>query len=357
VSDQPLAVHDLLRRRSWSVFCLGLLGLLASACALVELPIAATPTPEHLSLAHAAALSPVAEGGGPADDASAALAVSAVPSPLPTPPRWGSGQSAPPPPATPTPAPPVLVRELPPPRITAEMAVVIDEASGAILYGRDEHREVAPASLTKIVTAMVAIEQGDPAARVAIDVDSRVMWDSTVMGLRPGEELSLEGLLYGLMLPSGNDAAIAIARHIAGSEERFVDLMNAKVRQLGLQHTHFTNSHGLDDDAHYSSPYDMAMLARAAMRYPLFQRLAAAKEWEASGFLQRYRLVNLNRLLWRYPGADGVKIGYTPAAGRTMVASATRDGHRVYASFMRSRDLVADGTALLDYAFGAYAWP
>src|SRR5579875_3123677 len=127
VSDQPLAVRNVLRRRSWGVFCLGLLGLLASA----------------------AALSPAMEGGGPADDASAA------PSPLPTPPRWGSGQSAPPPPATPTPAPPVLVRELPPPRITAEMAVVIDEASGALLYSRDEAREVAPASLTKIVTAMV----------------------------------------------------------------------------------------------------------------------------------------------------------------------------------------------------------
>jgi D-alanyl-D-alanine carboxypeptidase (penicillin-binding protein 5/6) len=237
------------------------------------------------------------------------------------------------------------------------MAVVLDERSGAVLYGREEHREVAPASLTKIVTAMVALEAGNPASRVGVSVDSRVMWDSTVMGLRPGEEVSLEDLLYGLMLPSGNDAAIAIARFIAGDEWLFSELMNAKVRQLGLQHTNFVNSHGLDANGHYSSAYDMARLARAAMRDPVFRRLAAAKEWEASGFLRSYRLVNLNRLLWQYPGADGVKIGYTDAAGRTMVVSATRDGHRVYASFMRSSNLVADGTALLDYAFNAYAWP
>jgi D-alanyl-D-alanine carboxypeptidase len=264
----------------------------------------------------------------------------------------------PPPTATATrpPAPPVRVRTLPAPQITAEMAVIVDEASGAVLWGHDEHREVAPASLTKIVTAMVAIELGDPRARVTVDVDSRAMHDSTVMGLRPGEEVSLEDLLYGLMLPSGNDAALAIARHIAGSDERFVELMNARVRALGLQHTQFRNPHGLDAEGHYSSPYDMAMLARAAMRDPLFQRLAAAKEWECSGLLQSYRLVNLNRLLWRYPGADGVKIGYTDDAGRTMVVSATRDGHRVYASFMRSRDLVRDGTALLDWAFGSYVW-
>jgi D-alanyl-D-alanine carboxypeptidase len=261
-------------------------------------------------------------------------------------------------PAPPRPAAPVKVRDVDPPRITAEMAVVVDERSGAILYGRDEHREVAPASLTKIVTAMVALETGNPAARVTVDVDSRVMWDSTVMGLRPGEEVSLEDLLYGLMLPSGNDAAIAIARHVArGNEGLFAELMNAKVHQLGLRHSHFVNPHGLDADRHYSSAYDMAMLARQGMRNPVFRQLAAAKEWEASGFLQSYRLVNLNRLLWQYPGADGVKIGFTDAAGRTMVVSAQRDGHRIYASFMRSNNLVADGTALLNYAFNAYAWP
>jgi D-alanyl-D-alanine carboxypeptidase (penicillin-binding protein 5/6) len=295
--------------------------------------------PEVASSAHAAAPPPRAEPAAVTE----AQVPTAVPTPAPT--------------ATPAVPPPRLAREVPAPRISAQMAVVIDEASGAVLYGRDENREVAPASLTKILTAMVAIEAGNPASRVITDVDSRVMWDSTVMGLRPGEELSLEDLLYGLMLPSGNDAAIAIARYIAGSEWLFAELMNAKVRQLGLQHSHFVNPHGLEADGHYSSPYDMAILARAAMRNPLFQRLAAAKEWNASGLLQSYRLVNLNRLLWQYPGADGVKIGYEDTAINTMVVSATRDGHRVYASFMRSTRRDADGTALLDYALNAYEWP
>ena len=185
--------------------------------------------------------------------------------------------------ATPTAPPPVQVRDVAPPRITAQMAVVIDEASGAVLYGLNEQQEVQPASLTKIVTAMVALEAGNLAARVTTDVDSRTMWEDSVMGLQPGEELSLEDLLYGLMLPSGNDAALAIARYIAhGNEQVFIELMNAKVRQLGLRHTHLMNPHGRDVDGHYSSPYDMAMLARAAMRNPSFQRLASAREWDAS---------------------------------------------------------------------------
>jgi D-alanyl-D-alanine carboxypeptidase (penicillin-binding protein 5/6) len=184
------------------------------------------------------------------------------------------------------------------------------------------------------------------------------MWEDSVMGLQPGEELSLEDLLYGLMLPSGNDAALAIARYIAhGNEQVFIELMNAKVRQLGLRHTHLMNPHGRDVDGHYSSPYDMAMLARAAMRNPSFQRLASAREWDASGFIRDYHLVNLNRLLWQYPGADGVKIGYETRSGQTMVVSAVRNGHRLYASFMRATNMRADGAALLDYAFDAYAWP
>ena len=322
--------------------------VLASSCAPAEPPAQTLPLPEIATPAHAAPRAPDAGGaplGAAFDPAPALAAQLASPTPRPQPT------------ATPTPPPPVLARQIAPPRITAQMAVVIDEASGAILYGRDEHVEVPPASLTKIVTAMVALEAGNPAARVTTDVDSRGMWEDTVMGLRPGEEVSLEDLLYGLMLPSGNDAALAIARHIAGHEWLFAELMNAKVRQLGLQHTHFVNPHGRDVENHYSSAYDMAILSRAAMRHPVFQRLAAAKEWEASGFLRSYNLVNLNRLLWQYPGADGVKIGYETRSGQTMVVSATRDGRRVYASFMRSTNMVADGAALLNYAFNAYAWP
>lgn len=253
---------------------------------------------------------------------------------------------------------PIRVRDVPPPSVAAPEAVVIDEASGAVLWAREAHRRVAIASLTKIVTALVALERGRPDEWVTTDVDYRTYEDSTLMGLLPGDVFTLEDLLFGLMLPSGNDAATAIARHIAGSEEAFARLMNAKVAALGLTNSHFVNPHGLDAPGHYSSAYDMAMLAREGMlRHETFRRLAATKVWRAQGRRGPVELWNLNRLLYgQYEGADGVKIGYTEAAGRTMVASATRNGHRVYAAFMHSPNLVADARALLDYAFDNFTW-
>jgi D-alanyl-D-alanine carboxypeptidase len=229
----------------------------------------------------------------------------------------------------------------------------VDGATGALLYGKNPHGRVAPASVTKIATAIVALEHARPDERVAISVDARLMPESTVMGLEPGENLSLLTLLYGLMLPSGNDAALAIAQHVGGgSVERFVQMMNDKARALGLENTHFANPHGLDAPDHYSSPFDMVQFARYGMRNAEFAQLAAAKSWAGEG----YRLSNLNRLLWSYPGADGVKVGYTDEAGKTIVATATRDGHRVYVGLMRSLDLVSDCTLLLDYAFENFTW-
>jgi serine-type D-Ala-D-Ala carboxypeptidase (penicillin-binding protein 5/6) len=164
--------------------------------------------------------------------------------------------------------------------------------------------------------------------------------------------VSLETLLYGLMLPSGNDAALAIARHVAGSDARFVELMNEKVRALGLEDSQFRNPHGLDEEGHYSSPYDLAMLARHGMQDPLFYNLAATRNRHADGF----DLWNLNRLLGQYPGADGVKVGYTDEAGRCIVSSATRNGHRVFVTLIRSHDPVGESRLLLDYAFQNFRW-
>ena len=239
------------------------------------------------------------------------------------------------------------------PRVpAAEGAVILDGDSGAILYGKNAHVSMAPASLTKILTAIVAIERGKAQDRVRIDVDSRTMYDNTVMGLTPGETVSLEALLYGLMLPSGNDAALAIARHLAGSDARFTELMNDKVRALGLEHSSFRNPHGWDEDGHVSSAYDLAMMARHGMQDPLFYSLSASRAWEGEG----YSLWNLNRLLGQYPGADGVKVGYTDNAGRCLVASATRNGRRVFVTVMRSNDPTGESRMLLDYAFQNFRW-
>src|SRR5205823_10614565 len=188
----------------------------------------------------------------------------------------------------------------------AQFAVVVDGSSGQVLFGRDPRGQVAPASLTKIVTAQLALDRtASLDEQVTVDVDSRVMYDSTIMGLTPGMTVSMRALLYGLMLPSGNDAALAIARHVAGSESAFVQLMNQRVAELGLHDSHFMNPHGLDADGHYSSAYDMVMLARRGMQNPNFAAFAAAKSWDGEGFSLR----NLNKMLWLYPGADGVKVG------------------------------------------------
>ncbi len=258
---------------------------------------------------------------------------------------------------SPTTTAPVKTGSAPPPSVAAWSVAVIDEGSGALLYGRDPHRELAPASLTKIFTALVALKQGQLSRRIAVRFDPAEIPDSTLMGIKPGETYTLEDLLYGLMLPSGNDAALAIANGLAGSEPRFVGLMNAEVSALGLKDSHFVNPHGLDAPGHYSSAYDLAMAARYGMtHFAEFRVLARARSWTVHGS-RTFTVYNLNRFLRSYPGADGVKIGYTDAAGHTIVASATRDGHRVYVALMHCDDIVDDTVPLFNWVFASFTWP
>jgi D-alanyl-D-alanine carboxypeptidase len=237
----------------------------------------------------------------------------------------------------------------------AEGALVLDGESGAVLYAKGAHNRLPQASTTKIMTAIVALENGRLDDRFTVDVDSQQLYlttESTVMGLMPGQTVSLETLLYGLMLSSGNDAAIAIAKRIGGTEARFVEMMNAKARQLGLRDTQFKNPHGLDADGHYSSPYDLAILARYGFQNPRFYALSSTRHWNADGF----DLWNLNKLLPVYAGADGVKPGFTDNAGRCLVGSAVRDNRRVFVVALKSIDPTFDSISLLDYAFSSFRW-
>jgi serine-type D-Ala-D-Ala carboxypeptidase (penicillin-binding protein 5/6) len=244
----------------------------------------------------------------------------------------------------------------PPPHVTAAHVAVLDEASGNLLYGQDAFARVAPASITKIVTTIVALERGPDINTVfptTVSASALVACDgSSVMGLEPEDHVKLETLLYGMMLPSGNDAAEQVAVSLAGSRDRYVSWMNEKVAALHLRDTHFVTPSGMDADEHYSSAYDMALLARYAMQNPEFRILAATQRMVDDD----YYMHNLNPLLGSYAGADGVKIGYTEIAGRTFVASATRDGHRVYVSLMGSRDLSGDAVALLDWVWKTFRW-
>jgi D-alanyl-D-alanine carboxypeptidase (penicillin-binding protein 5/6) len=242
-----------------------------------------------------------------------------------------------------------------PPAITAHAAVVIDAGTGRVLYDLHAHDRLPPASTTKIMTAILAIERGDLGRTVVSDVDARTLTGSSVMGLRPGVAITVQDLLYGLMLPSGNDAAIELAKSTDGGEQAFVDHMNQKAQELGLTDTHFVNPHGLDNPGHYSSAFDLAALARYGMNNPQFAQLVATRDYHLAP-PSDYGLHNGNSLLQRYPGADGVKIGWTEDAGWTLVGSAEHDGHRLIATVLNSKDRDADAAALLDWSFQSYHW-
>ncbi len=261
---------------------------------------------------------------------------------------------------TPVPAPwdtaPVRLLDRPPPEIGAAAAVVLDEASLGVLYDHYAHERRAPASLTKIATAILAAERGDLEEVVSIDVDGLNMGRSTVMGLIPGDEFTLRDLLYGLMLPSGNDAALAIARHISGSEVAFAEEMTALAWRLGLTDSTFTNPHGLGGTNHRTTAYDLAVLSRYLMTFPDLAEIVAARSWTAEGS-RTISMWTLNSLLHTYPGADGLKTGYTRRAGPTIAVSAVRDGHRLYVVVLDSPTREADAAALLDWAFESHVWP
>ncbi len=244
----------------------------------------------------------------------------------------------------------------PVPTVTGTNYAAADAASGRLLLGRAERRPRAMASLTKIMTALLALETGRLDDAVAIDVDYRRLGDSSVMGLLPGERLTLEELLYGLLLPSGNDAAMAIARHLAGSEEAFVARMNARAAELGLRQTHFANPHGLDEPGHYSSAEDLLALARVGMANPTFRQIVATRSKVIEGRHTTYTLTNSNQLLGVVAGVDGVKTGTTDNCGQCLLLSATRGGHRALLVVLGSQARWDDGRVLVEYLFGRFRW-
>ncbi len=253
---------------------------------------------------------------------------------------------------------PVRKPGTPDPNPSTDHVIVVDGDSGAVLFQRNAYEPVAPASLTKIMTATLGIEHGILSDHVKVDVDAGSMPESSLMGLEPWFDVTFQDLLYGLMLPSGNDAALAIARYVAGSDEKFVRLMNEKAASLGLHATHFSNPHGLDQSDHYSCPADMVTMARYAMQYPLFRQVVASRTYDVRESNVSYTLYNVNPLLGSYPPADGVKTGDTDSAGKALVGTAVMNGHRVYVAFMRSDNgAAADGSLLLNWAFTAFDWP
>lgn len=246
------------------------------------------------------------------------------------------------------------IRGFQPPSFSAASALVVEGRSGVTLLARDATAQRPMASLTKVMTALLALERGQLDRLVRVDVDASQLDDSSVIGLRPGEELTLEDLLYGLLLPSGNDAALAVAGHLGGSVARFVDLMNQRAAELGLVNTHFANPHGLDAPEHYSSAADLVRLARTAMANPTFAKIVSTRERTVRGKLATYELRNTNRLLGTYPGVDGVKTGSTEGAGECLVTTAQRGEERIFTAVLGSTSRFTDTRDLLDYSYGSF---
>jgi D-alanyl-D-alanine carboxypeptidase len=286
---------------------------------------------------------PMAAQGEPFDDCDGCSAVqepevvaTATPIPEPT--------------ATPTPVPTPSPYQ-PSFDVPARAVAILEAPCGALVYGKSEHASLPPASLTKIVTAMTVIDRVDLGDSVEVEISAKELkrrTRSSVMGLEPGMTVTVEDLLYGLFLPSGNDAAIELAEHVSGDVSAFVELMNEEATRLGLNDSRFSNPHGLDSPALRSSAYDMALAGLEMMKNQTLAAISSTPSYTLEGGLT---LLNSNQLLTSYPGSSGVKIGYTRAARHTIVASASRDGRDLYAAVLGSDDLYSETATLLDWAY------
>jgi len=237
------------------------------------------------------------------------------------------------------------------PDCSARSALLMDKDSGRILYAQDIHTSRPMASVTKLMTALVAAESGVPLDRVVTVTRPDTDTYGSSMYLKVGEEVTVEELLYGLLLHSGNDAALTLARVCGGSVEGFVEQMNTKAAALGMEGTHFTNPNGLDEEGHYTTAYDLALLARACLDNETVSKLCAT--WSATVGTRHF--VNHNKLLVRYEGCIGMKTGYTDNAGRTLVTAVEQGDTTLICVTLHDRNDYNDHAALYDYGFSSFA--
>lgn len=244
--------------------------------------------------------------------------------------------------------------EEPPQSLSAQSAVLISADTSAVLYEKDAHLQLSMASTTKIMTALLTLEEaersGDPTVEIT---EEMVAVEGSSMGLMPGDEISLTNLAAGMLLASGNDAANTAALYLDGSLEGFAQRMNERAGEIGMTETNFVTPSGLDDDEHYSTAYDMALLAGEALKNPEFRKLCSSSTYQVE-FAEPGKKVsytNHNKLLRLYEGCIGVKTGFTKKSGRCLVSAAECDGVTLIAVTLNAPDDWNDHMALLDYGF------
>lgn len=240
--------------------------------------------------------------------------------------------------------------------ISAGQAILIDGSSGRVLYEKNADERAYPASTTKIMTALITIEtlrENNSPMDQLVEVPACAQGiEGSSIYLRAGEKISIEDLLYGLMLVSGNDAAVALAEIIGGSQKNFVGMMNRRAQQLGCSNTHFANSNGLFDENHYTTARDMAIISLEASKDPAFRKIVAAESRTAEREDNSYvDFRNKNKTIYEYRGGNGMKIGYTSGSGRTLVASSKRGRRSMICVVMSAPDWFNDAYRLMDYGY------
>lgn len=238
----------------------------------------------------------------------------------------------------------------------AKSMVVIEADSRRVLNDKNKDERLAMASTTKIMTALVTCKNVKDFDEVVAINDNAVGIEGTSMYLKKGEKLTVKELLYGLMLPSGNDAAMALAYYVGGSEEGFVEMMNEQAKELNLQNTHFANPHGLDAGGHYTSAYDLAIITAEALKNDTFKEIVSTKNIRVTGSKENEPrfLSNKNKLLKTLEGCTGVKTGFTDNAGRCFVCSCTRDGMTLISVVLNCGPMFEESAKLLNACFEKY---
>ena len=240
-----------------------------------------------------------------------------------------------------------------PPQIGAKAAVLLEASTGKVLYAQNAQAQLPMASTTKIMTALLAIEEGDLEEMVTTDASAYGVEGSSIY-LQLEETISLRDLLYGLMLASGNDAAVAIAVHIANGVEQFAARMNERAREIGAVNTNFVTPNGLPDENHYTTAYDLALIAAEAMKNETFREIVSTQYYRTETGAVARTFKNKNQILWKYEGGNGIKTGYTQAAGRCLVFAAEREGMQLVGVVLSCPNMFEDAMALLDYGMDNY---
>ncbi len=240
-----------------------------------------------------------------------------------------------------------------PPQIGAKAAVLLEASTGKVLFAQNAQAQLPMASTTKIMTALLAIEEGDLEEMVTTDASAYGVEGSSIY-LQLEETISLRDLLYGLMLASGNDAAVAIAVHIANGVEQFAARMNERAREIGAVNTNFVTPNGLPDENHYTTAYDLALIAAEAMKNETFREIVSTQYYRTETGAVARTFKNKNQILWKYEGGNGIKTGYTQAAGRCLVFAAEREGMQLVGVVLSCPNMFEDAMALLDYGMDNY---